>query len=126
MPTINKKRIREKQVKYKSEAAINNNDKYSSPAWRRLRDTFISLHPLCMECLKHETITPAEHVHHMKPWSRGTNEQEQWELFLDENNLYSVCPQCHVALHQKDAKYNLHILNDLTDKEWREAHGYEG
>lgn len=124
-PTINRRIHKEKPVKYKSEASINNNDKYSSPAWRRLRDTYISLHPICQCCLSHEHIEPAVAVHHMIPWSRGENEQKQWELFLDEHNLMSVCSCCHIALHQKDSKYNLTILNDLTDKEWREAHGYE-
>lgn len=122
MPTIRKKEIKEKPVKYKSERKQNAADHYSSPAWRRLRDVYISLHPICEECLKHGRVEPATEVHHKVPWSRGETDIEQWQLFLDEKNLYSVCDKCHTALHVKDREYNMGRLDDLTDKEYNYAH----
>ena len=121
MPTISKKRIKEKTVKYP------HNDKstsfYDSMAWRRLRDTFISLHPLCQFCLEQNKVEPATQCHHAVPFLRGNNEQERWELFLDEKNLIPLCSKCHTAVHVKDNMYNMGRLDNLTEKEWKYAHG---
>lgn len=123
MPTISKKRIHEKQVKYKSEASKQSTDFYGSMAWKRLRNTFISLHPLCQFCLENEKVEPATEVHHTVPFLRGKNEQERWELFLDEKNLIPLCGKCHTAVHVKDNMYNMGRLDNLTEKEWKYAHG---
>ena len=120
MPTINKKEIKEKSVKYKHDNK--STDFYGSMAWRRLRDTFISLHPLCQCCLEHGKVEPATQAHHIIPFLRGGDEQERWELFLDEKNLLALCDKCHTALHVKDREYNMGRLDDLTDKEWKYAH----
>lgn len=123
MPVINRKMMREKQVKYKHEKDNKYGDFYGSEAWRRLRNTYISLHPLCQECLEHNTVEPATEVHHIYPYLRGKDEQERWELFLDEKNLRSLCSKCHTAVHVKDRIYNMGRLDNLTDKEWKYAHG---
>ena len=121
MPTINRRIHKEKPVKYKKE---NKSEPfYGSTAWRRLRDTYISLHPICECCLKHERITPASETHHKIPFLRGENEEEQWKLFLDEKNLMSLCSKCHTALHVKDNMYHMSVLDELTDKEYNYAHG---
>ena len=123
MPTINRKRIREKQVKYKSEASKQSTDFYGSMAWKRLRNTFISLHPLCQFCLENNKVEPATQCHHARPFLRGNNEQERWELFLDEKNIIPLCSKCHTAVHVKDNMYNMGRLDNLTEKEWKYAHG---
>lgn len=91
-------------------------------AWHRLRKTFLSTHPLCMECLRHGRVNPAEDIHHRRPWSRGKDDIEKWNLFLDENNLIALCEVCHLAIHDKDKKYHLNALDGLTDAEYNEAH----
>lgn len=121
MPVINKRVHKEKPVKYKKEKT--SASFYDSLAWKRLRNTFISLHPLCAECLKHDKVEPATQIHHAVPFLRGENEQEQWQLFLDEKNLIPLCDKCHIAVHVKDNMYHLGRLDDLTDKEWKYAHG---
>lgn len=123
MPTINRKRIREKQVKYKSEASKQSTDFYGSMAWKRLRNTFISLHPLCQFCLDNDKVEPATEVHHAVPFLRGSNDDERWQLFLDEKNLIPLCSKCHTAVHVKDNMYNMGRLDNLTEKEWKYAHG---
>lgn len=123
MPHINRKPLSEKKTKYKRESKQNAADHYGSPAWKRLRDTYISLHPLCQCCLEHERVEPATDVHHAVPWSRGESDEEQWQLFLDEKNLISLCGKCHTALHVKDNMYHLGRLDTLTDKEYEYAHG---
>lgn len=126
MPQINRKQIKPKKVKYKNEARDKNSEFYGSLAWKRLRDTYISLHPLCECCLAHERIEPATEVHHVVPFMRGDTEEEQWKLFLDEHNLMALCRQCHIGLHIKDRDYNLNSLDNLTQKEYDEVHNLYG
>jgi len=125
MPTIRKKEIKPKKVKYKNENKEFYADKYSTQAWRNLRNVYYSLHPICEECLKRNVVTPAEEVHHRRKWSSGETEEEQWKLFLDEKNLISVCKADHRAYHLKMDRYGLNSCDDLTDKEWKEAHHIE-
>ena len=125
MPSINRKGIREKKVKYKSDKKAKSASFYDSAAWARLRKTFMSLHPLCSECLKRNIVTPGAEVHHARKFLSGKTEEEQWQLFLDENNLRTVCRKCHNGYHRKMDKYGLNTCDDLTDIEYKEAHDNE-
>lgn len=122
MPQINKKEIKEKPVKYKHEKKERSTDFYGSMAWKRLRQTFISLHPLCQFCLDNNKVEPATEVHHAVPFLRGSNDEERWQLFLDEKNLIPLCSKCHTSVHVKDNMYNMGRLDNLTEKEWKYAH----
>lgn len=60
-------------------------------AWKRIRDRYIKLHPLCEECEKQGRLTPVEEVHHIIPLADGgTHEIE---------NLVSLCHSCHMKAH---------------------------
>ncbi len=60
-------------------------------AWRRVRQRYVSAHPLCERCLVEGKITPVDEVHHIIPVSQGgTN---------DESNLMSLCKSCHNKIH---------------------------
>lgn len=103
MPTINRKQHYSKQIQYKHN---NKSDKYySSSLWTKLRNYYIVHHPLCEECLKNDKITPALHVHHITPFLRGKTNEERFELLLNENNLMSVCIDCHHKLHKLLKKF---------------------
>ena len=110
-------------MRYRKESAEHAGSFYSSSAWKRLRNTYLSNHPLCECCLEHNKVTAAEHVHHKQPWDRGETEEEKWELFLKESNLMSLCQDCHMAMHLKDREYHLGILDELTETEWKYAKG---
>lgn len=125
MPTINRNPIKPKRVNNICGSAFDCSQFYSSPAWQRLRNTFITEHPVCECCLEHKRVTPAEHVHHRRPFKYGKNEEEQWSLFLNQNNLVALCECCHYAIHGKMIKYNLEQCDSLTDVEWRDAHGMQ-
>ncbi len=56
-------------------------------AWKRIRDRYISIHPLCEQCMKEGRITPAEEVHHILPLSHGGTHSE--------DNLMALCKPCH-------------------------------
>ena len=55
--------------------------------WKKIRATYVKLHPLCEDCLKRGEYVPVEEVHHIIPLSQGgTN---------DMGNLISLCQSCH-------------------------------
>ena len=122
MAYINRKEIKPKEVPYKRYSVSHASDYYNTPAWKRLRETYISLHPICEECLRHGIVTPAEHVHHRYFWDSFNTEELKWEKFLDEKNLCSCCQKCHYAFHNKARRYNISFCDSLTDKEYKEAH----
>ena len=113
MPEINRTPIKEKTVEYKHED--NSSKFYNSIAWKRLRKFYYEHNPLCQCCLEHDKVTPAMEVHHKKPFLTGKTEEERWSLFLNQNNLMSVCNACHDKLHLKSKRYKLYIIDILTD-----------
>ena len=56
-------------------------------AWKRIRDRYIKLQPLCEECKRNGILTTAEEVHHIKPLSKGGGNER--------SNLMSLCKSCH-------------------------------
>lgn len=62
--------------------------------WKRIRDRFIKVHPLCEECKKAGRLTPANTVHHIVPLKEHINHSE--------SNLLSLCKSCHSSIHSKD------------------------
>ena len=120
MPIINRKQIRPKTVEYKHDDK--SAEYYNSNAWYSLRNEYYAKHPLCECCLSHDRVTAAAHVHHRRKFLSGITDTERWQLLLDENNLMSVCTRCHTALHTKAKRYNLNYVDELTDKEYDEAH----
>lgn len=73
---------------------------YSSKAWSKLRSVKMHDQPLCEECLANDIIRPAVDIHHIIPFGQGIDEQQQWELFLDYDNLMSLCKECHRKKHK--------------------------
>lgn len=57
--------------------------------WRRLRQAFLSAHPLCEECQREGRVTPATDVDHRLPKRRGGGD--------DESNLQALCHAHHSA-----------------------------
>jgi 5-methylcytosine-specific restriction protein A len=62
---------------------------YKTKTWRRLRESHLSHNPLCGVCLEKDIVKVATVVHHLIP-HRG-----RWHLFVESNNLQSVCKSCH-------------------------------
>ena len=72
---------------------------YGSKAWKQLRAQKLHDQPLCENCLAADRVRAATEVHHVYPFGNGINEEEQWKLLLDYDNLVSLCHQCHAAIH---------------------------
>ena len=62
------------------------------PAWKRIRDKFISVNPICAVCGGQAT-----EVHHIVPVNIGGANH-------NKNNLMAVCHECHAAIHSKGEK----------------------
>jgi len=56
-------------------------------SWKRIRDRYIRLNPLCEECLRENRLTAAEEVHHILPLSKGGGNEA--------GNLMALCKPCH-------------------------------
>lgn len=62
---------------------------YDTARWKRLRETKLSVDPLCERCLLSETIEPATVVHHR------TAHKGDHALFHDMSNLEALCKPHH-------------------------------
>ena len=76
---------------------------YQNYNWRRLRNDYIRLHPLCAECLRNGKVKPATDVHHLRSPFKGG--EINWTLLMDVNNLESLCAECHGLEHAKQNGY---------------------
>ena len=56
-------------------------------AWKRIRDRYISTHPLCEKCFERGVFTTAEEIHHILPLAQGGTHAEE--------NLMALCKPCH-------------------------------
>ena len=67
--------------------------------WRKIRNLYISKHPLCELCEKEGRLVPAYAVHHLKAWADGGNDED--------DNLQALCASCHsrVSLSETKEKY---------------------
>lgn len=61
--------------------------------WKKIRDRYVKIHPLCEICLKEGKSVLVDEVHHIKPLSEGGTH--------DENNLMSLCKSCHEKIHRE-------------------------
>ena len=62
---------------------------YSSSDWRRLRRSFISRNPLCVDCFSRGFVRKADVVDHI------VERKDDDSLRLDSSNLQSLCHSCH-------------------------------
>jgi 5-methylcytosine-specific restriction protein A len=63
-------------------------------AWRRVRASYLSAHPLCERCETDGRLIPATEVHHKFPLDRGGTHNSQ--------NLMSLCKPCHSAITMRE------------------------
>ena len=84
-------RMKQKERQYNASRPARH-DFYSSTQWRRTRDRYRRLNPLCAECQRQGIVTAAELVHHKRERSQGGEP-------LDAANLESLCRSCHSKVH---------------------------
>ena len=67
--------------------------------WQRARLRFLRAHPLCIECLKEQRVTPATVVDHIVPHRGDPN------LFWDESNWQPLCKHHHDVKTMTEDRY---------------------
>ena len=70
---------------------------YKQKAWQIRRAMQLRKQPLCEECLKRGEYVKATDVDHIEP------HKGNYEVFIDPDNLQSLCHECH---SRKTAKEN--------------------
>ena len=102
MPYINrpKKKPRQNNTDSRKERQTFYNNAKST----KLRLIKLKNNPLCEKCFESEIITPATQVHHIISFMTGRNADEKILLFLEYNNLMSICDSCHGEIHKHDKK----------------------
>jgi 5-methylcytosine-specific restriction endonuclease McrA len=93
---------------------------YNTSSWRKLRNLKISNNPICELCAKMRRSTPARVVDHIIAVT-----PENWEdIFLDYENLQSLCFPCHGfktgrdrgdARHSYDGEKGSDLLSLIAD-----------
>lgn len=66
-------------------------------AWDRLRDYHATMEPLCRHCAARGEVKAMDMVDHIIPIRVGGP-------VLDDNNLQSLCNQCHAAKTLEDQR----------------------
>jgi len=72
---------------------------YTSKKWENKRNVILKRDGYkCVECNRRNITKPATMVHHINPVDKYP------ELFLDNNNLISLCDECHNKMHDRKHK----------------------
>ncbi len=104
MPTINKiNKVKQKQTPYKHEGKQGSKF-YNTKQWKNLRNRYIKEHPFCEICESKGIIKLAEEIHHKEEFLKGITDEDKWDLLLDEDNLISLCSDCHHKIHNEERK----------------------
>ena len=97
MPYIPKDRIRlTRPPKHKPSS---NHRFYNNSLWINLRTRWLHDHPFCCLCEQHGITKLATDVHHIIPFSQGISDNDKWKLLLSEDNIVSLCDECHHKIH---------------------------
>lgn len=101
MPYISKRRISPPNNHKEVSAKRNHtwNKYYQNKKYKNLRDYYMSLHPLCIDCLFEGRSVPATELHHIRPISTGANEEERMQLLLNPDNFAPLCSYHHDLRH---------------------------
>ena len=89
---------KEDALRYNKHRRDPRSNKRYGRAWKRIRDKYISSHPLCESCQKAGRLTPAAEVHHKLPLTQGGTHQA--------DNLMSLCHSCHMKIHGESKSHH--------------------
>ena len=101
MPYLTKRRISPPSKREDNNTRRNNkwNKYYQNKRWKKLRDWYMSLHPICADCMFEGRSVPATELHHIIPFSTGKTEEEKMDLLLSPDNIVALCSECHDKRH---------------------------
>ena len=67
---------------------------YHTSLWRKIRLDQLNREPLCAIHLRRNREVSASVVDHKVPFG------DSWEMFINPNNLQSLCHKCHISAKQ--------------------------
>lgn len=104
MPTIKKLPKKQKTTQHSNtDRRKMRFEAYNTTAWKKLRLAYMKEHPLCEECLNNGKVKAADSIHHKQSPFIGNT--VNWALFLDRDNLESICAECHARVHAEERGY---------------------
>lgn len=84
--------------------------------WKRLRLHKLQSQPLCECCLSANKNTLATEVHHIVPVESVCSIEQMELLMFDNNNLMSVCHECHARIHQEMFSHTKENVKKANEK----------
>ena len=103
MPYLSKRKVGNPNKIEQKEAVTRHNKRwkkyYGNKQWKLLREWQITNYPLCYDCALNGRSRAATEVHHIRPFSEGSTEEERMELLLSPENITSLCHECHMKRH---------------------------
>ena len=112
MPTINRKR-RPMRKYVKTQRAKEASKLYNTSTWKRLREAYILMHPLCELCLAQGKTVPAEEVHHIAPISQARTILEMRGRAFDPRSIIALCKNCHHKVHNNEINVDKSYEEDI-------------
>lgn len=85
---------KEENKRYEKYGRDPNTRKRYGRAWKRIRDSYVALHPFCEQCFANGEMVMTEEVHHKVPLSKGGTHER--------SNLIALCKSCHSKIHATD------------------------
>ena len=119
MPTLNLPKRKKSTFHSKTDKREQRQKAYNNTKWRKTRDAYLHEHPICEECLKQGRIYAGGgdrgeiHVHHIITPFQG--DKVNMELLLDDNNLMTLCAQCHGEKHSNKKVSPITIIEALDE-----------
>ena len=116
-----KANIKEEKEKRKENTYHNNkySKYYGSKAWKDLRNWYISVHPLCENCMRYGRYVEADCVHHKQIFSHAVSQEDKYNLLLLPQNCMSLCESCHQEMHNIARTKGLDYIDECIPVEMK-------
>ena len=109
--------MEQKQRDSKGRSEVSQSGFYSRKEWTTTRAYYAYLNPHCEHCLKKEPsiIKALDEVHHIRPLTLDDISNNNLDILYSEQNLMSVCRQCHTINHNRDEKINYKLFDRMNN-----------
>lgn len=120
--------IKEKSKKFKrdhpelfvkprySEQEQRRKDMYNTTFWQKMSRYYRSIHPLCECCSCIGKVVESTQVHHLVKFNEQPTEQLRYYCFENNNNMMSLCTECHQAIHKDHSLLTDEQLKFIEDR----------
>ena len=103
MPYISHRRISTRKEREREQNKRRNekwNAYYGNPKWKKLRDYYMMISPLCRDCAIEGRSVAADECHHSTPWDWWPDPVDKWKALLCPDLLVPLCKKHHLERHK--------------------------